>query len=154
MDTNQTEFSVVIGAIDVALAWILLGQLKAISKPTGVADAFLRYGQYLWCRTVIGTTWALPNEFRLARSARLTHQAVGKRAARCGLVQISSTSPRSRAIVWLFTTPVYTGSCAMARGRKLTGMLAQSSRRFWRVLLIGFNEVRYHTLFDVGILKS
>src|SRR5258706_490665 len=60
MDTNQTEFSVLIGAIDAALAWILLGRLKVNLNPRVWLTVFFAMGNVLWYETVVGTTWALP----------------------------------------------------------------------------------------------
>src|SRR5208282_2866374 len=58
MGTNQTMFSVLIGAINVMLTWMLLFRLN--SKSRIWLTLFFGFGTIVWYETAVGTTWALP----------------------------------------------------------------------------------------------
>ena len=151
MDTNQTEFSVVIGAIDVALAWILLGRLNVNSNPRVWLTLFFGMGNILWYETVIGTTWALPMNFALLLQLASLIELFGE--ARPLWLGIYAALTALARYDLALAAPVY-AIVAMARGRKLTEMFAMIPPFLVAgAIFIGFNEVRYHTLFDVGILK-
>jgi hypothetical protein len=151
MDTNQTEFSVVIGAIDVALAWILLGQLKVNPNPRVWLTLFFGMGNILWYESVIGTTWALPMNFALLFELASLIELFGE--ARPLWLGIYAALTALARYDLALAAPVY-AIVAMARGRKLTEMFAMVPPFLVAgAMFIGFNEVRYHTMFDVGILK-
>jgi hypothetical protein len=151
MDTNQTEFSVVIGAIDVALAWVLLGRLKVNSNPRIWLTLFFGMGNILWYETVIGTTWALPMNFALLLQLASLIELFGE--ARPLWLGIYAALTALARYDLALAAPVY-AIVAMARGRKLTEMFAMVPPFLVAgAIFIGFNEVRYHTMFDVGILK-
>ena len=151
MDTNQTEFSVVVGAIDVALAWILLGRLKVNPNPRVWLTLFFGMGNILWYETVVGTTWALPMNMALLFELATLCELFGEtRPLWLGIY--ASLTALARYDLAL-GAPVI-AIVAMARGRKFTEMFAMVPPFLVAGLIfIGFNEIRYHTLFDVGILK-
>jgi len=151
MDTNQTEFSVVIGAIDIALAWILLGRLKVSPNPRVWLTVFFGLGNILWYETVIGTTWALPMNFALLFQLATLIELFGE--ARPLWLGIYAALTALARYDLALAAPVYP-IIAMARGRKFTEMFAMVPPFLVAgALFVGFNEVRYHALFDVGILK-
>src|SRR5271170_1361533 len=59
MDTNQTMFSIVFGAIDVALAWRLLGRFRLTVNARAWLTVFFGAGTIVWYETVHGTSWGV-----------------------------------------------------------------------------------------------
>jgi len=60
MDTNQAMFSVLIGATNVALAWILLGRLEVKLNARIWLTLFFGCRTILWSETLFANTWTLP----------------------------------------------------------------------------------------------
>lgn len=60
MATPQSAFSLVVGAVDAALAWWLLGRFRLATNARVWMTFFFTVGTILWFETVLGTTWALP----------------------------------------------------------------------------------------------
>ncbi|HUO05308.1 MAG TPA: hypothetical protein VMU16_08940 [Candidatus Binataceae bacterium] len=56
-DTNQTIFALIIGALDVALAWRLLGRMKVSTNIRVWLTLFFGAGTTIWWETINGGSW-------------------------------------------------------------------------------------------------
>ncbi|HUY26993.1 MAG TPA: hypothetical protein VMV27_06195 [Candidatus Binataceae bacterium] len=152
MNTNQTEFSVVVGALDVVLAWFLLGKFRLSNRSRVWLTVFFGLGNVLWYETVVGTTWALPMNtsliFTLLALIELFGQArpfwVGNWAALATLGRYDLA----------LAAPIY-AILLIAKGRRIIeifemvpGYLAVG------VIFVGLNEVRFNSFFDQGVLLT
>ncbi len=152
MNTNQTEFSVVVGALDIALAWVLLGRLARGIDVRVWLTLFFGLGSVIWYETVVGTTWALPMNtsliFTLLALIELFGQArpfwVGSWAALATLGRYDLA----------LAAPIY-AILLLAKGRGIaeifemvTGYLAVG------VIFVGLNEARFNSFFDQGVLLT
>ncbi|MDO8432174.1 MAG: hypothetical protein Q7S58_07155 [Candidatus Binatus sp.] len=150
MDTNQTEFSVLVGAIDVVLAWILLGRLKVSLNPRVWLTFFFAMGNVLWYETVVGTTWALPMNtaliFQLASLIELFGEA---RPVRLGIFAgLASLGRYDLALA----APIY-ALLAWKKGRTFTELLGMIPGFLAvGVIFVGLNEARYGSFFDQGVM--
>jgi hypothetical protein len=150
MDTNQTEFSVVIGAIDVALAWVLLGRLKVSLNSRVWLTLFFGMGNVLWYETVVGTTWALPMNtaliFQLATLIELFGEA---RPLWLGIFAGLATLGRYDLAL---AAPIY-ALLAWKKGRTFTELLGMIPGFLAvGVIFVGLNEARYQSFFDQGVM--
>jgi hypothetical protein len=150
MNTNQTELSVIVGAIDVALAWILLGKLRVSNNARIWLTIFFGFGTIVWYESVIGTTWALPMNtsliFTLAALIELFGEA---RPVWLGVWAALATLGRYDLAL---AVPIY-AVLAMSRGRKFTELLAMiPAFLVVGVVFVGLNEARYHSFFDQGVM--
>ena len=60
MTTNQTMWSLLIGAIDAALAWRLLRRFRLSLSSRVWLTIFFGAGTILWSETIYGNTWSMP----------------------------------------------------------------------------------------------
>ena len=150
MNTNQTEFSVVIGAIDIALAWILPGRFTLSNKSRVWLTVFFGIGNILWYETVIGSTWALPMTSALIFTLLTLIELFG--AARPFWLGIWAGLATLGRYDLALAAPIY-AILAMARGRKFTEMFAMIPGFLAvGVVFVGLNEARFHSFFDQGVL--
>lgn len=59
METSQNYFAIVVGAIDLALAWRLLGRLRLTLDARKWLTLFFGAGTIIWFETVDGSSWAV-----------------------------------------------------------------------------------------------
>ena len=148
MDTNQTEFSVVIGAIDIALAWILLGRFKLSNRSRVWLTIFFGTGNILWYETVIGSTWALPMVVAVLFLLAL-------------LIELFGAARPLWLGIWggLACLARYDAALAMPVIALLAWRRRTISELLWIIpgflavgaIFVGLNEARYHSLFDNGL---
>lgn len=147
--TNETEFSVVLGAVGIVLAWILLGQFNLSLNARTWLTIFFAAGNVFWYEAVIGTTWALPMVVAVVFTLALLIELFG--AARPLWLGIwGGLACLARYDVAL-AMPVI-ALLAWRKGRTIGEML-------WVIpgflavgaIFVGLNEARYQTFFDVGL---
>ncbi len=150
MNTNQNYFSIVVGAIDVALAWRLLGRFRMTLDARKWLTVFFGAGTIVWYETVNGGSWgvsmvvailvtliALDETFGRARPA-----VIGFFAAIAGLARYDL----------VFVWPVYLALLLFWRRRTIREL-------FWflpgcaltAAIYIALNFIRYHSPFDRGV---
>ncbi len=146
MGTNQTAVSVALGALEVALAWRLLGLLGLSTAPRIWLTIFFGIGTTLWWEATIGNSW----DFVLVVSVLAT------------LLTLNELFGQGRP--WLMG--ILTGATALARNDLALAIpfyaliLLYKGRRFgellWMIpglavaagIYIGMAEARYGTIFD------
>jgi hypothetical protein len=150
MATDQTEFSVVVGAVDIALVWVLLGRLTRSVSVRVWLTLFFGLGNVLWYESLLGTTWAVPMNTAVLFTLLALIELYGEaRPLWIGICAALSCLARYDMVLAL---PSY-AAIAWSRGRKIDELL-------WIVppflaagaIFVGLNEVRYHSFFDVGPL--
>jgi hypothetical protein len=150
MATDQTEFSVVVGAIDIALAWVLLGRLTSNLNVRLWLTLFFGLGNVLWYESLLGTTWAVPMNTAVLFTLLALIELYGEmRPVWLGVFAALACLARYDMVL---AVPSY-AAIAWSRGHRI-------SELFWIVppflvagaIFIGLNEVRYHNFFDVGVL--
>jgi len=149
MDTSQTMFSVVIGALDVVLAWMLLGRLRLRVAPRTWLAIFLGAGTVLWYESVLGTTWALPMNtavlFTLAALIELYGEA---RPLWLGIFAALAALARYDMVL---AAPVYALLVWRKRGSLRELLWMAPGFIVVGALFVAFNEVRFRTFFDVSL---
>ncbi len=150
MDTNQTIFSIVFGALDVALAWRLLGRLRLTVNARTWLTVFFGAGTIVWYETVHGTSWGVSMVVAIAMTLIALDETFGKaRPAIVGMfAALAALARYDLAFVW----PIYL-ALLYARGERRIRELA------WfipgcaavAVVYITFNEIRYQSMFDRGV---
>lgn len=149
MQTPQTAFCVVVGALDAALVWCLLGRLKLNLNAMVWLTLFFCVGTDFWFDVISGNTWSLPMVisvfFTVAALAELFGEArpfwLGVLAALACLTRydLALAAPVYPVVAWL-------------RGRRIKELLWMAPG-FVAVglLFVGLNEARFHSLFDLGV---
>jgi Gpi18-like mannosyltransferase len=149
MATSQSLFSVVVGAIDVALAWKMLGRLKLTSNARVWLTVFFGMGTIIWSEAVNGGSWEVTMTvaagFTLAALAELFGEA---RPWLIGLLAgLAAIARYDLAFVW----PLWI-ALAYLRHRNIRELLPMAPGFALAALVYGaFNFARYGNLFDRGV---
>ena len=149
MNTNQTIFSIVFGAFDVALAWRLLGRFRLTVNARTWLTVFFGAGTIVWYETVHGTGWGVSMVVAIAMTLIALDETFGEgRTAIVGMfAALAALARYDLAFLW----PIYL-ALLFIRGRSIRELM-----RFIpgcvavAVVYVTFNEVRYHSLFDRGV---
>ena len=149
MATDQVAVSVVIGALDVALAWRLLGRFDLAASARLWLTLFFGVGTILWYEATEGTSWTLPLVLSVAPTLCALDELFGE--ARPWLVGVmaglAALARYDLAAVW----PVY-ALALLNRGRRwreLGWMLPGLG--FAAVAYAAYSEARFGTALDPGI---
>jgi len=149
-NTNQSYFSVVVGALDVALAWRLLGRFRLTLNARKWLTVFFGAGTIIWHETVDGSSWAVSMIVAVMITLLALDETFDEgRPAVVGLYAgIAALARYDLALVW----PAYLALLLFWRRRTI-------SELFWFIpgsalMIIGymaFNFSRYHSIFDIGV---
>ena len=149
MDTNQTIFSIVIGALDVALAWRLLGRFRLTVNARTWLTVFFGAGTIVWYETIHGTSWGVSMVVAIAMTLIALDETFGEgRPALVGIfAALAALARYDLAFVWpIFVALLFIrGRSIRELTRFIPGCVAVG------VVYIWFNEVRYHSMFDRGV---
>ncbi|MGH7814720.1 MAG: hypothetical protein ACREQI_12050 [Candidatus Binataceae bacterium] len=145
-NVNQTVFSLIWGAFDMALAWWMLGRLEISTKSRCWLTIFFGAGTTLWWEALNGGSWDVTQTVAIGFTLAALAEVFGK------------------ARPWL--VGLLAGLAALARydlGPEfpIYAALVYLRRRNWReliwlvpgfalsgVVFVGMNELRYHSWFD------
>ncbi len=149
MDTNQTIFSIFFGALDVALAWRLLGRFRLTVNARMWLTVFFGAGTIVWYETVHGTSWGVSMVVAIAMTLIALDETFGEgRPLIVGIfAALAALARYDLAFVW----PIYL-ALLYIRGRSVSDLI-----RFIpgcvviAVIYATFNAVRYHSAFDRGV---
>ena len=149
MATDQAIWSLFIGALDLALAWRLLGRFRLSPSARVWLTVFFGAGTILWFETITGNTWALPETVSVLFTLAALDEAFGSaRPLLLGSFAGLAALSRYELAFAGFTYAVL----ALKRGRRIRDI-------FWMVpgfaavgaVFIGYNEARYASFFDQGV---
>ncbi len=149
MDTNQTIFSIFFGALDVALAWRLLGRFRLTVNARMWLTVFFGAGTIVWYETVHGTSWGVSMVVAIAMTLIALDETFGEgRPLIVGIfAALAALARYDLAFVW----PIYL-ALLYIRGRSVSDLI-----RFIpgcvviAVIYATFNAVSYHSAFDRGV---
>ena len=152
MQTPQTAFSVFVGALDVALAWRLLGRFTLKINARVWLTIFFGAGTVLWYETIQGTTWALPMIVAVFFTLAALIEVFGKaRPIRLGAFAGLACLARYDLAL---CAPVLAG-LAYVRGRGIKELLLMTPGFAAATLIfVGLNEARFHSFFDMGVILT
>jgi hypothetical protein len=149
MDTNQTIFSIVFGALDVALAWRLLGRFRLTVSARTWLTVFFGAGTIVWYETVHGTSWGVSMVVAIAMTMLALDETFGE--GRPWVVGIFAALAALARYDLAFVWPIYL-ALLYTRGRDIReltwfipGCVAIAA------VYATFNLVRYHSVFDRGV---
>lgn len=149
MATDQTTWSLYIGAIDVALAWRLLGRFRLSVSARVWLTVFFGAGTILWFETANGNTWALPEIVSILFTLAALEEAFGPaRPIMLGIFGgLAALSRYELALAGLTYAAL-----ALKRGRRIRDILWMAPG-FAAVgaVFVGYNEARYASFFDQGV---
>lgn len=149
MDTNQTIFCIVFGALDVGLAWRMLGRFRLTLNARIWLTAFFGLGTIVWYEAINGSSWEVSMLVAIAFTLAALDEMFGAaRPVMVGLCAgLAALARYDLAFVWPFFAALmylrrrnFRDLIWMAPGFVLT-----------TVLYVVFNELRYHSLFDRGV---
>jgi hypothetical protein len=150
IDAPQTAFSVIIGAFDVALAWCLLGKFRLNVNTRVWLTLFFGAGTVFWYQAIQGRTWDIPFVVAVLFTLAALIETFGK-ARPIWLGIFGGLAALSRYELALIG-PVY-AALAYTRGRSIRELLWMAPGfAVAGVAFVGFNEIRYGSFFDTGIL--
>jgi hypothetical protein len=151
MNTNQNYFSIVVGALDMALAWRLLGHFHLTVNARKWLTVFFGAGTIIWYETVNGGSWGVSMVVAVLVTLIALDETFDKgRPAIVGFFAgIAGLARYDLVFVW----PVYLALLLFWRRRSIREL-------FWfipgcaltAVIYITFNFVRYHSPFDRGVV--
>ncbi|MGH7780319.1 MAG: hypothetical protein ACREQR_10880 [Candidatus Binataceae bacterium] len=152
MGTNQTEFSVVVGAVAVALSWVLLGRFKLSLNSRVWLTLFFALGNVLWYETTLGTTWALPMNTSIIFTLLALIELFGEaRPLWVGIWAAIATLGRYDLAL---AAPIY-AILLIAKGRSIVEILEMIPGYLAvGVIFVGLNEARFNSFFDQGVMLT
>ena len=147
--TDQQAVSIVVGALDVALAWRLVGLLGLGTSARLWLTAFFGLGTILWYEAQLGAVWGFCLVLSVAPTLCALNEVFGQ--SRPWVVgtfaALAALARYDLVMVW----PVY-ALLLMVRGRKLRELVWMAPALACAGLVYGvFNETRYGTFFDIGM---
>ncbi|HEY0797879.1 MAG TPA: hypothetical protein VGD50_01955 [Candidatus Baltobacteraceae bacterium] len=148
---NQTLLSVVLGGLSVGLAWEIARRLGVPLIARAWLCAFLLLGTDLfWC-AMLGDVWFIAHVSAMAFTLAALLELLGKR--RAWLVAIYAVCALESRFPLVLALPVYaallaTDPAVNRRWRNLAVFTA--SLLPFVALWIAYNEVRWHTPYDIG----
>ena len=148
MNTNQTMFSIVLGAIDVAIAWRMFGKFEIDLNARVWLTLFFGLGTIIWFESTSGGSWELTMVVAVLFTLLALDETFG--AARGALVGLwaacAALSRYDLAFVW----PIYV--LLIFLRRKSISNVAWMIPGFMMAAIVyfGLNEIRYRSLFDQG----
>jgi hypothetical protein len=148
-DTNQTVFSIICGALDVALAWRLLGRFRLTVNARTWLTVFFGAGTIIWYETVNGSSWAVSMIVAIGVTLLALDETFDRgRPALVGLFAgLAAIARYDLAFVW----PVYL-AVLYARGRNIRELIwFIPGCALTAAIYMGFNEIRYQSPFDRGV---
>jgi hypothetical protein len=150
IDAPQTAFSMILGAFDVALAWRLLGKFRLNLNARVWLTLFFGAGTVFWYQAIQGRTWDIPFVVAVLFTLAALIETFGN-ARPLWLGIFGGLAALSRYELVLIG-PVY-AALAYTRGRRIGELLWMAPGfAMAGVAFAGFNEIRYGSFFDTGIL--
>ena len=148
-DTNQTIFSIVCGALDVALAWRLLGRFRLTVNARTWLTVFFGAGTIVWYEAVHGTSWGVSMVVAIALTLLALDETFGQ--ARALIVGIFAGFAALARYDLAFIWPIYLALLYL-RGRNIRELIwFVPGCVLTAVIYVVFNEIRYQSLFDRGV---
>lgn len=149
MDTNQVIFSLLVGALDVALAWRMLRNFDLDLNARVWLTVFFGAGTIVWTETVNGGSWEVSMAVAIAFTLAALDEVFSRaRGALVGLwAGLAALARYDLAFVW----PFYLGLILARRGRIRDAAAALPGFALAAVVYFAFNEVRYGGPFDRGV---
>lgn len=149
MNVNQTAFSMVFGALDIALVWRLLGRFPLTINARLWLTAFFGAGTILWYESVNGSSWAVSMVVSIAFTVAALDEVFGPaRPLRLGIFAgLAALARYDLAFDW----PIY-ALLEYRRRREVRPLLWMiPGFALAGVIYMLLNEARYHNLFDRGV---
>jgi hypothetical protein len=149
-DTNQSYFSILIGALDIALAWRLLGRFRLTLNARKWLTVFFGAGTIIWHETVDGSSWAVSMTVAVMITLLALDETFDQgRPAVVGLYAgIAALARYDLAFVW----PAYMALLLFWRRRTIAELfLFLPGCALMIVGYMAFNFARYHSIFDLGV---
>lgn len=146
--TDQIGFSVIIGALDVALGWRMLGRFRLDCASRLWLTLFFGAGTIVWFDATRGTTWSLPLIVCVAPTLCALSELFG--SARPWLVGLFAGAAALARYDLIAVWPLYAAALAL-RGRKLrelTWLLAGFILA--AVVYLGYNQARFGSPADLA----
>jgi hypothetical protein len=149
METNQTMWSLLIGALDAALAWRLLRRFRITVATRVWLTVFFAAGTILWSETIYGNSWSMPETCSLIFTLLALDEAFGP--ARPFMIGIWAGLASLSRYELVIAGATY-GILALMRGRRIRDLfLMIPGFAAVGVVFVGLNEARYQSFFDQGI---
>ena len=146
METNQTAVSVALGALEVALAWRLLGLLGVKRTPRTWLTFFFAAGTTLWYEATVGNSWDFVLVVSVLATLLCLNELFGQ--ARPGLLGFLTGAAALARNDLALAMPLY-ALLLLCRGRKPADLIWMIPG--WTLaaaIYVGLNEARYGTVYD------
>ena len=148
IDTNQTAFALVAGAIDAALAWWLLGKLKLSVSARVWLTLFFSAGTVLWFEALNGGSWDVSQIVAVGFTLAALGEVFG--AARPGVIGLlAGLSALARNDLAL-DFPIFFGLCLVRRRNWRAMLWMAPGFALSGVVYVAMNEARFNSVFDLG----
>lgn len=157
---NQTIPSILLGALDVGLGWILLERLGVARGPRIWLTLFLFAGTDLWWCSELGDVWFFAHVVAVGCTFLILIELTGKR--RGWLMGVLTVCAFETRFTLALAAPFYaymlaTGELARAAGVDVGGFDWRQAMRSYLLVLLGgaalwvaYNEAMWGTVVDIG----
>ena len=149
MDTNQSLYCLIGGAVDVALAWRLLGRMGLSTRSRCWLTIFLGAGTTMWFEAINGGSWDLTMVVAVGFTIAALSEIYGQ--ARPGVIgMLAGLSTLARYDLAL-DFPIFVALIYLRRRNLRELVWIMPGYLLAAVVYVAFNEARYSTIFDVGL---
>jgi hypothetical protein len=149
MDTNQTIFCMMFGALDVALAWRMLARFRLTSSARIWLTAFFGLGTIVWYEAINGGSWEVSMLVAIAFTLVALDEVLGD--ARPAIVGLFAGLAALARYDLSFTWPFFVSLTYLRRPRLSDLKWMAPGFALTAIIYVVFNEIRYHSLFDRGV---
>lgn len=149
LGANQQTVCIILGALDVALVWRLLGVLELTTSARVWLTLFFGVGTIVWYEATLGAAWGFCLILSLAPTLCALSELFGKgRPIVVGMFAgLAALARYDLFMVW----PVY-ALLLIVRGQRLRNLLwLAPGFAMAGLVYVTFNETRFGTVFDIGL---
>jgi len=150
LETNQSYFSIFVGALDIALAWRLLGRFRLTLNARKWLTVFFGAGTIIWYETIDGSSWALSMIVAVGTTLFALDETFDKgRPAAVGFFAgIAALARYDLAFAW----PAYLALLLFWRRRTIPELFSFiPGCALTGIAFVVFNYARYRSIFDEGV---
>lgn len=150
LQTNQTIFCLIGGALDAAIAWRLMGHIGLSSKSRCWMTVFFGAGTAIWFEAINGGSWDLTMIVAVGFTLAALSELFGQ--ARPGVIGLLAGLAALARYDLALDFPIYIALIYLRRRNLRELVWLTPGFALAAIIYVTLDEIRYGNVFDVGLL--